>query len=64
MLTTRAFWPGHLRAVGIAMVAYAAIKEFWYDARFETPHQTFTDNLLDFTFYCVGVGIGALVAAL
>lgn len=41
-------------------VAAAAVKEFWYDARYELPKQSFGDNLMDFSFYCLGgfVGLG------
>ncbi|HYX20484.1 MAG TPA: DUF1653 domain-containing protein [Thermoanaerobaculia bacterium] len=42
-----------------AVAVAAAIKEFWYDARYELPKQTFGDNLMDFAFYALGSGAGA-----
>lgn len=32
----------------------AALKEFWFDYRFETPDER-GSSLLDFTMYCVGI---------
>jgi hypothetical protein len=41
-----------------AMTLAAAIKEFWFDARFEMhPPQTFKDNFTDFIGYAAGVAI-------
>lgn len=45
----------------IAFVLGAAIKEYVYDAEFETPHQTFLMNTTDFLGYCLGIAIGLLV---
>jgi hypothetical protein len=36
----------------------AALKEYVYDALFEVPKQTFTDNTEDFVGYLVGLAIG------
>jgi hypothetical protein len=53
--------PGGLIAAGI-LVAAAAVKEFWYDLKFELPKQTLKDSALDFTFYMVGIVVaGAMV---
>ena len=49
------YWAG-------ALMAYAALKEFWYDANYEIPKQTWQDNLLDFCMYGVGAGLGVFVA--
>lgn len=43
----------------LGIFAYAAVKEFFYDARYEVPKQTFGDNLMDFLFYQLGAGLGA-----
>lgn len=45
-------------------VAAAALKEFWYDATYELPKQTWKDNLLDFCFYALGMAVGTIVAVL
>jgi hypothetical protein len=50
------FW-----VVALGILAYAPIKEFWYDANYETPKQPFKNNLIDFSFYCLGVGLAILV---
>jgi hypothetical protein len=42
-------------------VVAAALKEYVYDANFETPHQTFVMNTADFLGYCVGIGLGIAV---
>ena len=47
-----------------AIVVAAAIKEFWYDANYELPKQTSTDNWMDFGFYMVGMIVGLGVVAL
>lgn len=41
-----------------ALVAFAAVKEFFYDARYELPKQTVWDNVSDFLEYCAGCGAG------
>lgn len=48
-------------AVIAALIVYAAIKEFWYDAKYEIPTQSVWDNLLDFTFYVLGMIVSGLV---
>ena len=49
-------------AVGVAtgIVLTAAVKEFWFDARYEVPKQTFADNLEDFFGYFIGATMGVL----
>jgi hypothetical protein len=52
---------GGMKAAWIALpivVVAALIKEFWYDATYELPKQTFADNAMDFGFYCLGAGLG------
>ena len=44
--------------LSVGLILYAAVKEFWYDANYEIPHQTWEDNLLDFGMYCAGIGLG------
>lgn len=60
IVLTGAFWGNQWVALGLAggTIAYAGVKEFWYDARFELPKQTAADNWLDFSMYCVGVAAG------
>jgi hypothetical protein len=36
------------------------IKEFWFDATYEVPKQTFEDNLTDWLGYCSGIGLAVL----
>lgn len=43
------------------ILGYAALKEFWYDANYETPKQAFVKNIIDFSFYCLGVGLAVFV---
>ena len=43
--------------VGLPFLALAAVKEFWFDANFETPTQTAEDNLIDFGTYLLGVSL-------
>ncbi len=43
------------------MATYALLKEFWYDATYEIPHQTFKDNMLDFSMYSVGILLALLI---
>lgn len=40
--------------------ALAAVKEFWFDIRYETA-QTYTDGALDFAGYAAGIALGALL---
>lgn len=60
VLTARYVSGGELAAVIVAglVVAYAAVKEFWYDKNYEIPVQTDADDVLDFSMYCVGTIIG------
>lgn len=51
----------HLLPWSLTFVILAAVKEYWYDASFETPPQTFTMNTTDFLGYVVGIVIGLLV---
>jgi hypothetical protein len=44
-------------------IAAAAIKEFYYDLRYELPKQTIADSAMDFTFYVVGGLVGAGIGA-
>lgn len=41
-------------------LALAAMKEFWFDATYEFPKQTFRDNLEDFLGYACGIGLALL----
>ena len=41
----------------------AAIKEFWYDLRYELPKQTIDDSAMDFSFYALGGVAGGAVCA-
>lgn len=45
----------------LLMALYAGLKEFWYDATYEIPHQTTKDNMLDFSMYVVGILLALLV---
>lgn len=44
-------------AFGLGM-SLAALKEFWFDMRFETPKDTFWDAAMDFSFYFLGGAVG------
>lgn len=57
-------WAHHGRwwVLGLT-VAYAAGKEYYFDARYEVPHQTFGDNTEDFLGYVAGAALAALVFA-
>jgi hypothetical protein len=46
-------------AAGFA--TYAVLKEWIYDANFETPKQTWKDNLLDMSMLWLGIGLGLAV---
>ena len=43
----------------LGILVAAAVKEFFYDARWELPKQTFVMNLTDFAFYQLGSIAGA-----
>jgi hypothetical protein len=47
--------------LSIGIIVFAGIKEFYYDARYEVPKQSFTNNLTDFAFYCLGVGLAIVI---
>ena len=48
--------------IATGFVLFAAVKEFWFDARYETdPPQTFDDNLQDFLGYVIGSVLGLIV---
>lgn len=40
-------------SVPVVLVS-AALKEFWFDAKYEVPAQTWKDNTLDFAGYTTG----------
>ena len=42
-------------------VVAAAVKEFWYDAKYELPVQTTFDNVFDFVWYIVGIAMCLIV---
>lgn len=48
--------------VAVLCVLLAAVKEFWFDAKYEMPHQTTGDDWCDFGEYLVGIIIGYAVA--
>jgi hypothetical protein len=49
--------------VSVVVVLAAAVKEFWFDARYEKlPPQTAEDNLVDFVGYLSGVALATLFA--
>lgn len=64
VMTAKLFWPKQLVWLWALYVGAAATKEFWYDANYELPKQTFDDNLLDFSMYCVGIVVGMIVASI
>jgi hypothetical protein len=51
----------HRPWVALAVAGLAAIKEFWFDARYEIPKQTFQDNFADWTGYIAGAAISAIL---
>ena len=52
----------HMETLIVVPVALglAALKEFWFDATYEVPTQTFFDNATDFAGYALGIGIALL----
>jgi hypothetical protein len=53
--------PAHKWWLACGIIVFGALKEFLYDAKYETdPPQTFTDNLEDFAGYVTGCVIGLL----
>jgi hypothetical protein len=61
MLLTVAKYNWHFWPIAVGLLGYAALKEFWFDANYEVPHQTFANNMTDFSFYCLGIGLAMLV---
>lgn len=50
-------------ALSIGVIA-AAIKEFFYDMRYELPKQTWGDSIMDFAFYLLGGAVSTGVYVL
>lgn len=63
IVLTGAFLSGRLVAclLAVFLIAYAGVKEFYFDANFELPKQTAFDNWLDFSMYVFGVIFGLVV---
>jgi K+-sensing histidine kinase KdpD len=55
---TVAFLHGRLLVWTVVFLVAASFKEYVYDFSFETPHQTFRNNSIDFLGYCVGLALG------
>jgi hypothetical protein len=55
--------PGVCADVTLALVVYAALKEFWWDPSYELPKQTTKDNVGDFLGYVAGLLLAWLVIA-
>lgn len=51
-------------AVYTALLVAAAIKEFWYDMRYELPVQTWADSIEDFVFYAFGGSAALMVGCI
>jgi hypothetical protein len=46
-----------------AIIVLASIKEFWYDMKYEIdPKQTWSDSIMDFSFYILGGLVGIAFA--
>lgn len=56
-VVSSALWYAPATIVVSAVLACAALKEFFIDKHFESG-QSFLDNLRDFAGYAVGVGVG------
>ena len=56
-MTLASHWHLPLTAIAYALAALAAVKEFWFDMKYETG-QTYADGLKDFTGYLTGIVIG------
>ena len=54
---------GHCGWSAGAIVALAAVKEFWFDKHYEVD-QSFLDNLLDWSGYATGALLGCAAVAL
>lgn len=50
------------KKTAIIFASCALLKEFIYDANFEMPTQKFLDNLLDFSFYCIGLIVALAIS--
>lgn len=61
LLTAYVYGETTATVVSVLFVAYAALKEFWFDPRYETPPQTLGDGLVDFLFYILGGTTGLTV---
>lgn len=64
IVLTAAFLWGHVACVmaAVLLTAYAAVKEFWYDLKYEVdPVQTWKDSLLDFSMYMAGIALALWV---
>jgi uncharacterized protein YfiM (DUF2279 family) len=53
-----------LAIAGGACLAVAAVKEFWFDPRYETDQDVWPDGAEDFGGYAAGVLLAAALAAL
>lgn len=53
---------GGARWAFYGVIIAAALKEFWFDAKYEVPKQTSFDNWSDFAGYALGAMLGGLVA--
>jgi hypothetical protein len=47
----------HRPVLALPALAAAAVKEFYFDAHYEVPKQTFTDNATDFAGYALGIAL-------
>ena len=56
--------PRYMTIMSAIFVVAAAIKEFWYDARYELPPQSTKDNVQDFVGYLGGISLAWLVISL
>ncbi len=55
VMLTAMLWPSQILSVTLGITGFAAIKEFLFDAEYESnPPQTFLDNLEDFITYIAG----------
>jgi hypothetical protein len=56
---------GHVAIIVVCLllVVYAAIKEFWFDMRYERPEVSggFKGGVEDFSFYMIGMVVGLIV---
>jgi hypothetical protein len=63
ILLTAALWSATRRQLVClfgAFVAFAVVKEFWYDLRYEIPADSVAGSTLDFVVYLAG-GLAALL---